>query len=127
MNLCSSRLNIKPAAWAVLHLLSGYELKVRRQHHAETWAWYNGRERSIALTIEARTPTHDRNGRLVIVFGECRNSDRIFVDTWSDRCSLDPPRLEDFTDAAYEKRQMFATAEAAAQHVRKLVLKYCKE
>lgn len=58
----------------------------------KTFAWYNGNERGVALTVQ-----RDPNGRcLVITFGETSNSDRVFVEHWlMEDAPINGPRVED--------------------------------
>lgn len=43
---------------------------------------------------------------LVLTFGEVRNSDHIFVDSWEHIGGfMNPPTVEDFPDTAYAARQ----------------------
>jgi hypothetical protein len=45
-----------------------------------THAWYNGRERGVSIAVGSAV---DRlGGSFVVVFGECRSSDQIFVDSY---------------------------------------------
>lgn len=131
MSLVDLQLNIKPAAWAVLHRLSEVEapdaLAPRpdaSRWRTTTWAWYNGHERGISLVVE-RYISGGKVQRLVVVFGECRSSDSIFVDSWDDAEGdySDGPKVEHMTVAAYEKRKEFPTVDTATEHVRKLVEK----
>lgn len=80
----------------------------------ETSAWYNGRERGIALTLNAfNRPT------FVIAFSECRNSDSIVIDNWCPEAQhfLNPPTIADFTDDAYYKRRKSVPCEEYAEAV----------
>lgn len=69
-----------------------------------THAWYNGRERGVSLTISRL----GFRGCLVVTFGECRNSDGIFVDAWElPGAPYNGPTTEGFTDDAYKARKTF--------------------
>jgi hypothetical protein len=47
--------------------------------------------------------------RHVLVFGEQRNSDRIFLDRWSGSDNSNPPNIRDkeYTDEVYNQRKLF--------------------
>lgn len=81
-----------------------------------TYPWYNGRERGVALVMY-----HSRTfaPSCVVVFGEERRSDAIFVDTWATEHPFDPPSVEDFTDEVYAKRVAFGPSQLhqAEQHI----------
>jgi len=73
-----------------------YKIEIR------TWAWYNGRECGACLEVR---PFLSSERALLITFGEHRNTDSIFVDSWEvDEFFLNPPTVANFTDAAYKKR-----------------------
>ena len=118
--LVDLQLNISAAARAVLHRLSERDAPSSAFWRITTWAWYNCRERGVALTVERY-----RVSRLVIVFGECRNSDEIFVDSWEGLPGdySNGPKVEHLTDEAYESRRMFPSVDKAAECVRKLIEK----
>lgn len=79
-------------------------------------AFYNGRERGCVLSIHR---THSRP--LVIVFGEHRNSDNIFIDAWTQpHLSINPPTVADFPDEAYRKR-VYLRCGQYAQAVKRIV------
>lgn len=82
-------------------------------------AWYNGREKGVCITVS------DFEKTLIITFGEGRNSDSIFVDTWEIKGGLlNPPTVADFTDEAYENRIYFKYNEIreATRHIETLVI-----
>ncbi len=123
----SKDFGIHPVAMAILMLLDEFEISglVDEEHKnnvkylidLRTSAWYNGRERGICLCV-------DLNGTsFVITFGECRNSDSIFVDSWIMKSSLNPPTVADFTDEAYSNRKYFSYngIYEATQHIDKLI------
>lgn len=91
-----------------------YEVRI------QTRAWYNGRERGISLVVQRL----GYRGCLVITFGEHRNSDGIFVDSWE---MATPPRNSptagDFSDEAYKARRSFDEGQAgrAADHIYELM------
>ncbi len=105
-----SDLSIKPLAMSVLALIAGSQWGLqapRFNTDVATYAWYNGRERGIALVVKQRNKK-----RLVFTFGEQRNSDSIFLDKWEDDDSwVQPPTLENFTDETYKKRRYFEYGE----------------
>ncbi len=65
-----------------------------------TSAWYNGREQGVCVVFKNKHGLY-----LAVAFGECRNSDSIFVDHFPVRLHLNPPALADFTEEAYRQRQ----------------------
>lgn len=80
--------------------IEGYEQAV--QPRAQASAWYNGRERGIALTFRAfNRPT------FVIAFSECRNTDAIVIDNWClEKEDINPVTVADFqNDADYHRRK----------------------
>lgn len=106
--LFDPKLNVKDYSWKIgrclqkvnLSDLPGFDDSVKTY----TQAFYNGRERGIALTLQSMS-----NSRRVyiIVFGECRNSDSIFIDHWTMDGGLGPyngPIVSDFPESAYEQR-----------------------
>jgi hypothetical protein len=105
-------LGLSDQALAVLAVLSrdecdglaAYDQESKRwKVEITTSAWYNGRERGICLQVR---PSLTSKRALLVTFGECRNSDSIFIDAWVvERYFLNPPTLEDFTDDAYAARQ----------------------
>lgn len=103
-------LSIKPVAMSILALIAGSEWDLRVPEFSTevaTYAWYNCRERGISLVVRRQ----DKD-RLVLVFGEQRNSDSIFLDKWKDKSSwTSPPTTDDFTEEAYGKRRYFGYGE----------------
>lgn len=109
--LADPSLGLSGQARAVLAMLSATECHgvssyddERRDYDVEinTFAWYNGRERGVCL--EVRAFLTDQKA-LLITFGEHRNSDSIFVDSWEvHHRFLNPPTVSDFPDEAYEAR-----------------------
>ncbi len=69
-----------------------------------TYAWYNGRERGVALVCRKQRFS---DPALVITFGECRSSDSIFVDSWMMEPNMNGPTVVDFPETAYQNRQTF--------------------
>lgn len=69
-----------------------------------SYPFYNGREKSIAIVAHCKS---DWAHGTVIVFGENRNSDDLFIDTWQTSNVWDAPTVEDFTEEAYKNRQYF--------------------
>jgi hypothetical protein len=100
-------LGINPVASHILAVLNaGWPSEMEGVFRVETSAWYNGRERGICLTV---TPK-ERRDVLYITFGECRNSDQIFVDRWTSGALFNPPTVHDHPeerDLAYMNRFYF--------------------
>jgi hypothetical protein len=117
MRVADPTLGIHPQARAILALLDCEPAFAKYKDgfydvNISTSAWYNGREKGYALVL---SKTRHRE-RLVITFGECRNSDYIFVDSWLMGYGINPPTVADYPDAAYRARKRFTasqTAEAA--------------
>jgi hypothetical protein len=103
-------LGIKRPSWTVLSILSGMldERDVEFGIDIDTFAFYNGRERSIGLSIRDTRKGFNGVKTRVVIFGECRNSDEIFVDTFELKTiDINPPVLKDFTEKDYKKRKYF--------------------
>lgn len=104
-----TQLNVYPVAFAVLNLINTFDIEVNNNppdgYEITTSAWYNGRERGISVV---KYSYKDRDS-LVITFGETRNSDSIFVDSWvvENQGFLNPPTVSDFPDEAYARRKSF--------------------
>ena len=110
--LVESHLGLSEQALAVLAVLARREPDFAPydkefhdyEYEVATAAWYNGRERGVSLVISkgiTKAPP------LVITFGEHRNSDNIFIDSWVGKQRfLNPPTIADFPDAAYEARTL---------------------
>jgi hypothetical protein len=125
-------MGISAKARAVLAMLAGQEWGMEVPKYSAdiyTYAWYNGREHGVAMVV-AKNPmgVPAERERLVFVFGECRNSDSIFLDKWMDTESgICPPTLKDFTEEAYALRRRFEygavgkTADAIIKDVRKFL------
>lgn len=111
---------IHPSAIAVAHLLGDFYYDIKGEHPNvfdekfmddfqssvvfKTFPFYNGRENAICITFSTYMQS---NKTLHVVFGENRNSDSIFVDTWVGSAPFNSPTVADFTDEAYEKRKFF--------------------
>lgn len=113
---------------AVLSYLEG-EVLVEdmedRYIYCKTSAWYNGREDGASLTVSSAAKP-----ALIITFGEHRNSDGIFVDSWlTEKSTLNPPTVDDFTDEAYERRKMFKYGDVVGtvQYIHGLIEQYIRE
>jgi len=100
-------LGLNAQALAILSLLSKIEPEFAewdeptqsRKIAIRSYAWYNGRENGVTLTIrrELDAPPEQVQNVLVLTFGECRSSDNIFVQQWvSNHAS--PPTVEEFND-----------------------------
>jgi len=125
-------LSIDNQAQAVLQMLRGYDgnfADIEGLHGLSTFAWYNGRERGISLVAHH---TSAKTDSLVIVFGEIRNTDGIFVDVYEDShaSTMSCPTWEDpgYT-AAWENRNSFSYGAAGkvAQFVLKTIEKWVKQ
>lgn len=87
---------------AVLAMLAEWDLDDDRVE-IQTWPWYNCRERGVCLEVRASLGAETA---LLITFGEGRNSDHIFIDTWTHKgFFLNPPTVAAFTDEAYARRE----------------------
>jgi predicted transposase YbfD/YdcC len=94
-------MNISTQALLVLRALSRQEIPDDwGVMPLETSAWYNGQERGVCVTFR-----HSSGKRLAITFGECRNSDAIFIDHFDIKWMLNPPTIADFSEEAYKKRR----------------------
>jgi len=117
---------VSQQAVAVLAYLMGdwYIEDVNTYTYCHTAAWYNGRERGFSITVSML-----RNENLIVTFGECRNSDGIFVDHWQGKPDINPPTVQDFSDEIYARRKYFNWGDAAkaADYVRDLIEQYIKE
>jgi hypothetical protein len=114
-------LQIDHQAWAILHCLNKFEWP---SHYISTAAWYNGREEGISLSTYSKSSSY---GRLLVTFGEARNSDSIFVDAWKvDYSDINPPTVKDFNEEAYKNRAYFGYDETykAALHIHKVIENY---
>lgn len=124
--------NINRVALAMLALLEG-EVPHNREwpdgfediFDTETSTFYNGREKGICLAIKGYRFTPNR---LVIVFGENRNSDSIFVAQWIEHNGINPPALSGLTDKAYNERRYFNYDELcpAVDYIHTTILDYCE-
>ena len=115
--------DLSPQALAVLALLSEHEVDEAIQ--TSTFAFYNGRERSVGIRLQHMSAM---DKALIIVWGECRNSDALFVDTWSlYGLHINPPTLADYTSAAYVGRQSFdyGRIDLAVKYIMGLVTSFC--
>jgi len=75
--------------------------------YPETSAWYNGRERGIAITLKTFNETRPV---YVIAFGEHRNNDSIFIDHFTMKNPpYNYPTVEDFPDYAYKHTRMYVS------------------
>ena len=108
--LFDPKLNVKDYSWKIgnllkkikLNQLPGYDTSI----YTETTAFYNCRERGIALTLKCwNVKGFKQRPVFVIVFGEHRSSDSIFIDFWTQTTPpFNGPTTEDLTDEAYEHR-----------------------
>lgn len=98
-------------------------IEIPENYRLETFPFYNGREASIALVIG----TLLSKTNLTIVFGENRNSDHIFVDSFSKKSSINNnPVLPDFSDEDYQNRIYFKWNEETkvVSYIEHLILIY---
>ena len=94
-------MNISTQALLVLRALSVHEIPdAWGVKSVETSAWYNGRERGVCVTFQAQNKK-----ALAVTFGECRNSDSIFIDHFEVTLSINPPTVLQFSDSAYRLRR----------------------
>ncbi|WP_353189047.1 hypothetical protein [Pseudomonas sp.] len=101
MKFASIDMNISTQALLVLRVLSTHDIPSEWNiEPMETSAWYNGRERGVCLTFR-----RNQGGCLAITFGECRNSDSIFIDHFEAALTLNPPTVSDFSEKAYRLRR----------------------
>jgi len=114
MKAIDFKFGIKPRSWRIAHLLEESALVTLKEsdfykkieYEISTYPFYNGRESSICLVI---CPSFLNKEALFVVFGEHRNSDDTFVDIWEGtKPPYNGPKLEDFTDEAYENRKTFS-------------------
>ena len=110
MNTLDPHLNVKAQARAVLAILSerdpDFAVFKDGQYHVEftTWAWYNGRERGICISMQKDICAP----AIHMVFGECRSSDDIFVSWWATkRPYFNGPSVGDCPEIAYKSRRIF--------------------
>lgn len=101
-----SGLNLNAQALAVLAILANLEPGFDGEDYDSTSsAWYNGRERGVCLVIRR----WGAEKCLCIVFGECRSSDSLFIETWTHKGHfMNPPRIEDRPEKAYQSRETVA-------------------
>jgi hypothetical protein len=100
MKFADIDMNIKMQALLVLRALSDRDMPdAWRLIQSGTSAWYNGRERGVCITFL-------RKGKsLAVTFGECRNSDSIFIDHFEVKVGVNPPTVNDFSEEAYRQRR----------------------
>lgn len=130
MRIKSLTYNINKVALAILALLEG-EVdgldgdEIETRFDTETSTFYNGRENGICITVKHYSSA--RFERLVIVFGENRTSDNIFVQKWTEPGDINPPILQGLTDEAYNTRKCFAYNEIypPAEYIRQVIIDYC--
>lgn len=94
----------KNAAIAIAILLDRMQDIPKSDLAIHSYPFYNGREKGIAL-VAHKTGVWTK--ATVIVFGENRNSDDIFIDTWQTSNVFDAPIVADFTEEAYKARRYY--------------------
>lgn len=101
MKFANIDMNISTQALLVLRVLSTHDIPPEWNiEPIETSAWYNGQERGVCVTFRNK-----QNKYLAITFGECRNSDSIFIDHFDTALTLNPPTLADFSEESYRRRR----------------------
>ena len=128
--LIDMSLGISEQAYAVLQGLRRLQIEVPDGVGVQTRAWYNGRERGIALSLyqySGKTIQESHNDQLNITFGECRNSEQIFVDHWVGYTGFSPPTVENFTEEAYNNRQYFPYMDivGVTEKIKEMVDEFC--
>jgi hypothetical protein len=98
---------------------------VNKDTCASTFAWYNGRERWVGLSVYRN---YFNAKHLVIIFGEARNSDMLCVEDWLQITTMNPPTVEnsDRTEATYQARKHFDPwgIKQAFKHIQELINNY---
>ena len=131
--MIDQNLGVSFQARSILALLQSFaELEEEKYHWLKSTAWYNGRECGICLSFW----NQDDKIQLVITFGECRNSDHIFVDTWKMVVDtwkmvpfpINPPTVVDFPEEDYDRRTIFEWGEVAkaSNHILELLKNHAK-
>lgn len=129
---------IHPKAIAVAHLLGDLEIKLDHIKDPElkskinhlidvrTFPFYNGREQGICIMTGSFFNIQEAQ---LVVFGEHRNSDSIFVDVWKEKRPFNNPDVSMFSNEAYNKRKFFSYNQIVetADFVRDAVEDYIKE
>lgn len=97
-------MGVHRVARAILTYLEDADPGLDASSEIYTHAWYNGRERGVSIMRYSGSKPF----AMIITFGECRNSNSIFVDRWFvprvDAPTMNGPTLSDFSEAAYKKR-----------------------
>jgi len=110
MSFPDYKLGVHPLAWAVYNLVDIETADIRNRSYWKTTAWYNGRECGICIVVSASGGSVNPRA-LVIAFGECRNNDAIFVDSWTMLEGMNPPTVNDYDDTAYKNRRTFSRSD----------------
>lgn len=119
-------LGIDDSAVDVLKILSKEVIDKPEDVDIKTFAWYNGRERGVCLTVHRLG--FNKKPVKVITFGEDRHNGEIFVDNWIMKSPpINAPTPNDFPDSAYMKRKRYTAAKEAAEAVKTLVLNFITE
>lgn len=117
-----AHLNLNPVAWKILRELQKSPSLKKLGHHVSASAWYNGRERGVCLVV--RHPANLSGPGLVIVFGEHRNSDDAFVDSWTmSTLPWNPPTITDEPEEAYDNRVFVLNRPDMVRKTTRIVLK----
>lgn len=134
-SLIDLSLNLDGQSWAVLHLLNGYGVQLDDDLYdsergeylfkSQTYAFYNGRERGFALTVEH--PDSKEHGCLVVAFAENRNSDDIVVYTWKGYGLYQPPLVSEMPDNCRKEATFHKSPNDAVWAIWELVKTYLTE
>jgi hypothetical protein len=123
---------IHPSALAVANLIGDFYYEIEDEHPGifedefkehfvnnllefKTFPFYNGREKAICIVMQSMY----QSKALHIVFGENRNSDDIFIDSWVGPLDFNSPNVNDLTDETYKKRKYFGLRDVykAVEHI----------
>jgi hypothetical protein len=99
-----TNLSIKPEVMKAVRVINRLLPKCE-QKKVMSFAWYNGRERGVALVVG----DHPRLRQRVLVINECRGSDQLVLDTYEREWTTDQPCWEDpGYEKAYQDRHYYA-------------------
>lgn len=102
MNIINNNFGINPSALSIMNLISSFNLEDDKYKHAsfQTYPFYNGREKGICLVIQYKWEPEC----LFLSFGEHRNSDSLFLDSWKANNVFNGMTVDDFPEVAYKNR-----------------------
>jgi hypothetical protein len=99
----------------------------------QTFPWYNGREKGVCLMVQRHTGGTEA---FCVTFGECRGSDRIFVEGWEQPEPFNQPTVEERervlgeqgTEDLYQNRKTFSRKQLVevSDHVYSLMAAWYK-